>query len=91
MPTRPTGVVLAPELERAQSRMAIGQSSHADVVSALGKAAAIVRFDSGYEVWVYRIMPLAESTQQGDSELVILFAPSGKLAKMRRRPPVASG
>jgi len=87
----PPGVISAPEAERSQSRIVIGQSSKADVVAALGKAIAIVRFDSGYEVWVYRIRPLTDKAQQGDTEWVILFAPTGNVAKTRLRPPVASG
>lgn len=47
-----------------------------DVAAVFGKP-AIVRFDSGYEVWSYEF---------GD-ELVVLFGPSGGVTKSRLRPP----
>jgi hypothetical protein len=51
-----------------------GRSTKADVRAALGEA-TVVDFPSGYEVWVYREPPAAE--------LVLLFAPSGVLARAR--------
>jgi hypothetical protein len=89
----PQGVMSAQEAERVQARVAIGKSSKVDVVSALGKAAAVVSFDSGYEVWVYRIKPPEHKDKQGEgeTELVLLFGPSGTLAKTRVRAPAASG
>lgn len=53
-----------------------GRSTKADVLALLGKTAAVT-FDSGYEVWAY---------QAGNSEFVILFAPSGIVARTRIRP-----
>jgi len=53
-----------------------GKSTKADVLALLGKTASIA-FDSGYEVWAY---------QAGKSEFVILFAPSGIVARTRMRP-----
>ena len=58
--------------------VAPGRSTKADVRAALGDTLAI-RFDTGYEVWVYRI----GNTRTG--EFVILFAPSGVVAKTRVR------
>ena len=55
------------------------------VRAALGRAIEI-KFDSGYEVWVYRG---GESARRSDArpEFVILFAPSGLVKKTRGRPP----
>lgn len=53
----------------------LGKTTKADVRAALGEA-VVVDFASGYEVWVYR---------EKETELVLLFEPSGVLAKTRRR------
>ena len=68
----------------------------ADVIGALGPA-TVIRFDSGYEVWVYRFVEAAERKNQDKppnrgerggqpSELVMLFNPSGSVSKVRIRP-----
>ena len=44
----------------------------------------VVRFDSGFEVWVYR-MAMDDARQQ--AEFVVLVAPSGVVAKTRVRMP----
>lgn len=68
----------------ARDAVVVGKSSKSDVAAALGKATEI-KFDNGYEVWVYR--------QQGPgraatpTEFVVLFAPSGVVKKTRIRPP----
>lgn len=61
-----------------------GRSTKADVLASLG-ATTTVRFDSGYEVWVYRL----PNTRTG--EYVILFSPSGIVAKTRVRPDTGRG
>jgi hypothetical protein len=38
----------------ARAAVTIGKSTKAEVLAALGKA-AVIRFDSGFEVWVYQI------------------------------------
>ncbi len=53
-----------------------GKSTKADVLALLGMTASVA-FDSGYEVWAY---------QAGGTEFVILFAPSGIVARTRMRP-----
>lgn len=74
--------------------------SQADVFAALGPA-TVLRFDSGYEVWVYRFddppagkraeargkASLASDEREGEarSELVMLFTPSGVVGKLRVR------
>ena len=82
----PAGTISAADAERSRDRVAIGKSTKADVAAALGRAGATLAFDSGYEVWVYRIMPVRVDKQTA-GELVVLFAPSGTLAKTRVRPP----
>jgi hypothetical protein len=82
----PTGQPLAPQA--AIDMVAVGKSSKADVASALGPAIAI-RFDSGYEVWVYRWAG-PDKTRRGATELVVLFEPSGLAAKVRLRPGYAT-
>jgi hypothetical protein len=71
-------------MQSAQGMVTAGASSKADVTAALGPAASIVHFDSGYEVWVYREKP-PKSPAPG-AELVILFSPSGIVQKTRIRP-----
>lgn len=73
-------------MQQASETIAIGQATRADVSAALGPATA-VKFDSGYEVWVYRGR-LPESAAAGaGAEFVILFAPSGVVKKTRIRLP----
>jgi hypothetical protein len=72
---------VAPEM--AQEAVKPGVSTRADLLAALGET-SMVRFDSGYEVWVYRFA-VADSKQQG--EYVVLIAPSGLVAKARTRLP----
>ncbi len=73
-----------PSPAAAQASITIGKSTKADVLAALGPGNAI-KFDSGYEVWVYR-WPGAERTSRAATELVILFEPSGIVKKTRVRP-----
>jgi hypothetical protein len=69
-----------PHLGEALKGIMVGKSTKADIRAALGDA-TIVDFHSGYEVWVYR-KPMREKAA---TELVLLFAPSGMLAKSRIR------
>jgi hypothetical protein len=84
----------------ATTALAMVGSTRAEVTAALGPA-TIVRFDSGYEVWVYRFVEPAARKQAGvaagataardlldvrrPAELVMLFAPSGVVTKVRVR------
>ena len=86
--TTPSAVVTAMPrkivtAERAKDAVAIGKSTRADVLAALGETLAI-SFDSGYEIWVYRF------AHARTAEFVILFAPSGHVAKTRIRAPPQS-
>jgi outer membrane protein assembly factor BamE (lipoprotein component of BamABCDE complex) len=80
----------------AKAADAVRGSTKAQVTAALGSA-AVVRFDSGYEVWVYRYVQKAPARPNQlaleeipPSELVLLFAPSGVVTKVRIRPPSSS-
>ena len=68
----------------ARAAVTIGRSTKAEVLAALGKTSAIV-FDSGYEVWVYRLRDAANS-ESATAEFVLLFDPAGVLARTRIRP-----
>lgn len=68
----------------AQSILAIGKSSKADVSAMLGEA-TVVDFPSGYEVWVYRERPTQKPPAAG-AELVLLFDGSGTLTRTRVTP-----
>ena len=68
-----------PALRELLSALTIGESTRTDARAALGDA-VIVDFPNGYEVWVYRQKPPAAPV-----ELVLLFDPSGVLAKTRVR------
>lgn len=76
------GQALAPQA--AMARLQLGASTKQDVASALGPA-RVARFDSGHEVWVYR-WPGRDGTPEQASELVLLFPPTGPLAKFRLKP-----
>lgn len=69
--------------DRVKNAAAIGRSTKADVAAALGET-LVISFDTGYEVWVYRL------GNAPHAEFVILFEPSGRVAKTRMRPaPIA--
>jgi hypothetical protein len=87
----------------ARDVLAIGKSTKADVIGALGKT-TVISFDSGYDVWVYsyegdsspktswlerRGNVDSATGARGNAELVVLFAPSGVVTKVRIRaaPP----
>jgi len=68
-------------VQDARDAAAVGKSTKAGVLAALGKA-TVISFDSGFEVWAYQY----KSEAPGKNEFVILFAPSGVVAKTRVRP-----
>lgn len=64
-----------------------GQSRQAEVLATLGPA-TVVRFASGYQVWVYRGRPDRRNAEAAEvPELVILFSPAGVAQKARVRVP----
>ena len=89
-----TGATKAVAADRAKYAVVAGRSSKPEVLAALGES-LVIRFDSGYEVWVYRldkgsgknarIASLIPSDSDANVEFVILFEPSGLVAKSRIR------
>lgn len=71
----------------AAQAVTIGTSTRDEVRAALGPAET-ARFDSGYEVWVYRARNVR--TPSASPELVILFTPDGLVKKLRARPAYAA-
>ncbi len=69
-------------MQNASDAIVTGKSTQADVMAALGPA-TVVRFDSAYEVWVYR--GKTSKAEAPGAEFVILFAPSGIVKKTRIR------
>lgn len=82
-PLRPGETLSA---QAAKDALTVGKSTKADVRAALGEA-LVIDFASGYEVWVYRERPAKKekAPPPPPTELVLLFAPSGILAKTRIR------
>ena len=70
-------------LQAASASAAPGKTTKAEVLAALG-VATVLRFDSGFEVWVYRLKP--PSADASAAEFVILFTPDGIASKTRIRP-----
>ena len=68
--------------ERLQQAVVAGQTTKAQLLAAFGPTTN-VRFDSGYEAWVY------QSPAGGGkfTEFVVLIDPAGRVAKTRTRLP----
>ena len=73
-------------MQAAREAIVAGQTLQAQALATLGPATEI-QFDSGYAVWVYRAR--TGESQASRAELVILFAPSGVVKKIRLRPSYA--
>lgn len=73
--------------QEALRQIVAGASAKSEVMTALGEG-IVVRFDSGYEVWIYRWQG-SDQTVRGSAELVVLFDPSGLATKVRLRPGYA--
>jgi len=72
-------------MQGAKDAIVAGKSTKADVTAALG-AGTVVKFDSDYEVWVYRAKAYKQAVDApGTNEFVVLFAPSGIVKKTRIR------
>jgi hypothetical protein len=69
--------------QAAKDAIVVGKSTKADARAALGDA-VVIDFDSGYAVWLYRERRQEKSPGER-RELVLLFAPSGIVAKTRVR------
>ncbi|TXF96995.1 hypothetical protein [Massilia arenae] len=76
----PPGSVVA--AERLSASVVAGRTTKAELLAAFGPTKS-VRFDSGYETWVY------QSPAGGGqfSEFVVLVDPSGVVSKTRARAP----
>jgi hypothetical protein len=76
----PPGAQVAPE--RLAQLVVPGRTTKAELLAAFGPTRS-VRFDSGYETWVY------QSPAGGGrfAEFVVLIGPSGVVAKTRTRAP----
>lgn len=70
-------------LQAASDLVAIGKTTKTEALAALGPA-TVVKFDSGFEVWVYRVK--APNADVAPAEFVILFTPEGIASKTRLRP-----
>ena len=70
-------------MQGAKEAVVIGSATKADVLAALGSG-NVVKFDSGFEIWVYK--DRTASTAADKAEFVILFTPSGIVKKARIRP-----
>jgi len=77
--TPPGAQVAAERLEQA---VVVGQTTKAQLLAAFGPTKS-VRFDSGYEAWVY------QSPAGGGrfAEFVVLIDPAGIVRKTRTRAP----
>ncbi len=79
-------------MQSAREAIAVGKTTKAEVIAVLGPA-TVVKFDSGYEVWAYREIPVGQAVDRAAdqaasrAEFVILFTPSGIVKKTRIRPP----
>lgn len=74
----PPGAVVA--AERLAQSVVAGRTTRAELLAAFGPTKS-VRFDSGYEAWVYQ-----SPTGNGEfSEFVVLIDPSGLVSKTRTR------
>ena len=71
-------------MQNASDAIAIGKATKVDVIAALGPA-TVIKFDSGFEVWLYRAKSAERAAAK--AEFVLLFAPSGIVKKTRIRPP----
>ena len=70
-------------LQAASDTITPGKTTKAEALATLGPA-TVVNFDSGFEVWVYRLKP--PNAEVAPAEFVILFTPEGIVSKTRIRP-----
>ena len=76
-------------LQAASDTITLGKTTKAEALATLGPA-TVVKFDSGFEVWVYRSYqtngPKSPDADVAPAEFVILFTPKGIVSKTRIRP-----
>lgn len=73
----------AMSMQTAKDTVAIDKTTKAELIGALGPA-TVVKFDSGFEVWIYRARSADKTAAL--AEFVVLVAPSGVVKKTRIRP-----
>lgn len=78
----PPGAVVA--AERLSATVVAGRTTRAELLAAFGPTKQ-VRFDSGYQAWVYQ-MPAGGGQF---AEFVVLIDPAGVVSKTRTRTPSA--
>ena len=71
--------------ERLAQSVFPGRTTRAELLAAFGPTKT-VRFDSGYEAWVYQ----SPASDGRFAEFVVLIDPSGVVSKTRTRPPPTS-
>jgi hypothetical protein len=76
------------EFEYLDQRAALEAPRKDDLRAALAPTATVA-FDSGYEVWVYKLREEARGLPPILSEYVAAFDPAGRLVKARGAPPPA--
>jgi hypothetical protein len=74
-------------VQEAAQWLAPGRTTRQEVVDRLGPGEAL-RFDTGYEVRVWRARGARD--ERATPELVVLFDPAGVVRKVRARPAYAS-
>jgi hypothetical protein len=76
---------------RLEQDLSVGQTSTAQALAALGAPSLMVKFDSGYQVWLYEYAAPAAQAAGRDgpavAECVVLFDRDGVVRKIRRLPP----
>ena len=81
---------LVPEARLEQS-LSVGHTSTAQAQAALGAPSLTVKFDSGYQAWLYEYAapgaPAAGKDAPSTAECVVLFDRDGIVKKIRRRLP----
>ncbi|WP_332813980.1 hypothetical protein [Ramlibacter sp.] len=83
-PDEPDHPFADPQLMVPTAAQLLSQGQARSEVQARLGPAEVLRFDSGYEVWVYRTRGKGDA--RATPELVLLFDPSGQLARLRARP-----
>ena len=78
----------AMSLQEGRNTLVNGSTTRAELAARLGPADK-VRFDNGFEVWVYRLKertPSGQPAARSPAELVVLLDASGVVRKSRIKP-----
>ena len=81
---------LVPEA-RLEQTLSVGRTNTEQALAALGAPALTVKFDSGYQAWLYQYAapgaPAIGKDTTATAECLLLFDRDGIVRKIRRRPP----